>query len=86
MSDSKYLYCFCSTQLKWITRKAPFGNANLKDEDLSINFAAETKANDIVTVIATEALTDNETWLAMKEGELTIFEKGELLFQALFVE
>lgn len=84
MSDSKYLYCFCSTKLSWITRRAPFGEATLKDEDLSVNFVNETTPNDIVTVISTEPLTDNEAWTKMNPGELLVFEKGEVAFNGRF--
>lgn len=84
MSDSKYLYCFCSTKLSWITRRAPFGEATLKDEDLSVNFVNETTPNDIVTVISTEPLTDNEAWTKMHPGELLVFEKGEVAFNGRF--
>lgn len=84
MSDSQYLYCYCSTKLTWITRRAPFGQANLKDEDVSINFAKETTPNDIVTVVSTEALTKNETWQQMKPGEMLVIKGGEGVYQNNF--
>ncbi len=78
LSDSKYLYCYCSTKLCWITRCSPFGVAKLKDHELSVNFTDETTPNDIVTVIATAPLTENESWTQMEPGELVVFEKGRV--------
>lgn len=80
-SDSKYLYCYCATKLSWITRKAPFGVANLKDEDLKINFREETTPNDVVSVIATQPLTDNESWYQLAKGDMLVFEKGRVIKQ-----
>ncbi len=79
MSDSTYLYAYCSTKLSWITRKAPFGEANLKDVDLQVNFVNETTLSDVVTVVATEPLTHNEEWNTMSEGELVVFRNGSLI-------
>lgn len=76
MSDDKYLYAYCSTKLSWITRRAPFGEAHLKDTEVLIDFEKETTPNDIVTVIATEPLTDNEEWHKMAKGTLEVFHHG----------
>ncbi len=79
LSNSQYLFAYCSTKLYWITRKAPFGEASLRDSDLSINFIKETTPTDIVTVVATEPLTQDETWNSIQPGQLVVFEKGVLL-------
>jgi glutamine amidotransferase len=79
LSDSEYLYAYCSTQLHWITRRAPFGVAHLSDADVSIDFCKETTPNDVVTVIATEPLTKNESWHKLEEGELVIFREGDVI-------
>ena len=76
LSNGKYLITFCSTKLSWIMRKSPFGEAHLQDDDITIDFAKETTQQDIVTIIATEPLTDNEAWNTMQGGELQIFEDG----------
>jgi len=81
MSDSNYLYCYCSTNLCWITRRAPFGVAELKDDDVQINFKDETTLNDVVSVIATAPLTTNEEWNVMSKGELIVFKQGEVVAQ-----
>ena len=42
----------------------------------SIDFAAETTPDDIVTRITTRPLTDNEEWGMCKSGEFIAFEQG----------
>lgn len=76
LSESQYLFTYCTTKLSWLTRKAPFGEASLKDEDLTVDFCKETTDKDVVTVIATEPLTDNEAWITLKTGELVVFKGG----------
>ncbi len=77
MSDGEYVMTYCTNHLYWITRRAPFGKATLIDEDVTINFQEETTPNDIVSVIATQPLTDNEDWRRMKPGEYGVFYLGE---------
>ncbi|WP_136680902.1 class II glutamine amidotransferase [Neptunomonas sp. XY-337] len=76
LSDSSLLYAYCSSKLSWLTRRAPFGEATLMDDELTVDFCKETTPNDIVTVIATEPLTDNEQWTALQSGELVLFRDG----------
>ncbi|MGF1749765.1 class II glutamine amidotransferase [Vibrio cionasavignyae] len=79
LSDGEFVMTFCTNHLYWITRKAPFGKATLLDEDVTINFQVETTPNDVVSVIATQPLTGNETWHRMKPGEFNLFHFGELV-------
>ncbi|SFG54738.1 class II glutamine amidotransferase [Neptunomonas qingdaonensis] len=76
LSESQYLLAYCTTKLSWLTRSAPFGEASLKDDDMTVDFCTQTTDKDIVTVVATEPLTDNEAWIAIKTGELVVFRKG----------
>lgn len=79
--DAEYLYAYCSTKLHVITRRAPFGRAKLNDTELSVDFGTETTPNDIVTVVATQPLTNNESWRALAEGEFLVLKEGlELTF------
>ena len=80
LCDSDWLFAYCTTKLHWITRRAPFGVAQLKDCDLTVDFRGETQENDIVTVIATEPLTDNEEWQSIQTGEARVFREGEICF------
>lgn len=77
LSDGQYLFVFCSNKLSWITRRSPFGEAKLCDDDIKVDFSSVTTENDIVTVIATTPLTNNEHWQEMKPGELRVFKEGE---------
>lgn len=79
LSDSRSLYGFCSTNLAFLTRRAPFGSATLIDEDLTVDFAQETTPTDVVTIVATRALTRDEAWTVVPRGTLVVFRDGELL-------
>ena len=79
LCDADTLYCYCSTHLAWLTRRAPFGEASLIDRELTVDFARETTRNDIVTVIATHPLTHHEPWQRMGAGEMVQFRDGLVL-------
>lgn len=79
LSDGEYVMAYCTNHLYWLTRRAPFGQATLIDEDVTINFQEETTPDDIVSIIATQPLTDNECWHRMKPGEYGVFHFGELI-------
>ena len=76
LCDSRNLYCYCSTDLTWLTRRAPFGEASLLDTELTVDFARETTPKDIVTVITTKPLTHDEPWVIMERGGLVVFRDG----------
>lgn len=78
LTDGVYLMCYCSNNLAYITRRAPFGEAKLIDTEMSVDFQHETTPNDIVTVIATRPLTDNESWYKFSEGQWCLFRLGEV--------
>ena len=77
LSDGRYLMAYCSTHLHWITRRAPFGKATLLDQDVEIDFQQHTTPQDIVSVVATQPLTGNETWHRIVPGEWVLFCLGE---------
>lgn len=77
LSDGCFVMAYCSTNLHWITRRAPFGKATLLDEDVEIDFQKHTTSDDIVTVIATQPLTSNEIWHSIASGEFALFHFGE---------
>lgn len=76
LSDGRTIYAFCGKRLSWITRRAPFGLATLSDADVDIDFANETTPNDVVSIIATQPLTNNETWKIMQPGDFQVFRNG----------
>ncbi len=77
LSDGCFVMGYCSTDLYWITRRAPFGKATLIDQDVEIDFQRQTTPKDVVTVIATQPLTGNETWHKVAPGESVLFRLGE---------
>ena len=77
MTDGEYMLCYCTTKLYWITRRAPFSRVELIDETYFVNFASETTPTDVVTIVATQPLTRNETWQKMETGEFAVFRFGE---------
>lgn len=81
LSNGDTLVAHCSTRLNYIVRKAPFHEAHLTDEDVTVDFRQLTTQNDRVAVITTLPLTDNEDWVAMKPGTLWMFHEGEVLHQ-----
>ncbi|HAI97826.1 MAG: class II glutamine amidotransferase [Cycloclasticus sp.] len=83
MSDAENLYVYCNTKLSWLTRQAPFVEAQLVDADLCVDFKKETAQEDVVTVIATEPLTSNEQWAKMAVGEFSVFRLGEKEFTSV---
>lgn len=81
LTDSQMIFAFCSTTLYWITRKAPFGQAQLLDEDMTIDFSQKTTPRDQVTIIATQALTKNEQWNKIEIATMVVFHEGKVKFQ-----
>lgn len=77
ITDGECLVAYCSNNLHWITRRAPFGKASLIDVEVAVDFHKETTDKDIVTVIATKPLTDDETWHKMSPGHWHLFCLGE---------
>lgn len=86
ISDGDYLMCFCTNNLSYITRRAPFGKAKLIDTDVVIDFDQETTPNDVVSIIATRPLTDNENWRIMQPGEWKLFRLGEIITEGVAAE
>lgn len=79
LTDGEYLFAYCSNNLHWITRRAPFGEAQLIDSDMVVDFKEVTTTNDIVTIIATQPLTDNEQWHKMQPQDWQLFKLGETI-------
>ncbi|MCD3178280.1 L,D-transpeptidase family protein [Salmonella enterica subsp. enterica serovar Enteritidis] len=83
--DGKYLMihgacvsvgCYAMTD-SGIDEIFQFGVATLVDQDMEIDFSSQTTPNDVVTVIATQPLTGNETWQKIMPGEWALFCLGE---------
>lgn len=79
LSNGDILFVHASTLLYYIVRQAPFGEAHLIDNDMTIDFAAVTTPDDRVAVIATQPLTANETWTQLAVNELVAFRDGDII-------
>ena len=76
LSNGQALWAYCSTQLHFVERAHPFGQATLADDDVSVDFAALTTPDDRIAIVATQPMTCNERWVAMAPGELRAFVRG----------
>ncbi|HFC8537044.1 TPA: class II glutamine amidotransferase [Neisseria bacilliformis] len=79
LSDGQVMFAHASTLLYYIVRQAPFGEARLLDDDITVDFSAVTTPNDRVAVIATLPLTENETWRQFACDELAMFRDGAIV-------
>jgi len=79
LSNGDWLFTFCTTKMAAITRRAPFGPAELKDTELTVDFAAETTPADVVSIIATAPLTCDENWEIYQPGEWRLWQLGEVV-------
>lgn len=79
LSNGDWLFTFCTTKMASITRRAPFGPAELKDTELAVDFASETTPADVVSIIATEPLTCDESWERYQPGEWRLWQLGEVI-------
>lgn len=79
LADGEFLYARCDTRLWHIVRRAPFGRATLKDDELSIDFSSVTTPTDRVAVISTAPLTVDERWTRGEPATLWVFRRGALL-------
>lgn len=77
LTDGRAIYCWRTTKLVSITRRAPFGAARLQDADMTVDFAQVTTENDVVSVIATDPLTDNEDWDEIPKNQVCVLVDGE---------
>lgn len=78
LSNGEWLFTYCTTKLVSITRRAPFGPAQLKDADLTVDFGTQTTPDDVVSVIATEPLTRDESWDVYQPHEWRLWIAGEV--------
>jgi predicted glutamine amidotransferase len=79
LSNGEFMAAHCSTKLASVIRKAPFAVAQLKDQDMSVDFSSVTTPQDRVAVIATNPLTENEEWLIHDPGTLLLFQEGSII-------
>jgi glutamine amidotransferase len=76
LSNGDCLFAHRSTQLHYLVRQAPFAVAHLKDQDVAVDFSELTTPEDRVALVATQPLTDNETWAPLPVDRVTLFADG----------
>jgi len=76
LSNGRALFAHCASRLSYIVRQAPFAQAHLTDQDVSVDFRELTTPADRVAVVATIPLTDNETWTTIPPGTLLALVDG----------
>jgi len=81
LSNGDCLYAHCSTKLNYLVRQAPFAEAHLIDEDVTMDFSTVMSSGERAVVIATTPLTD-EDWIPMRAGSLWCFEDGKVIANA----
>ncbi|MDQ6685767.1 MAG: class II glutamine amidotransferase [Pseudomonadota bacterium] len=79
LGNGQALWAHCSTRLFHLVRRHPFGQASLSDDDMTVDFAAQTSSRDRVAVVVTEPLTSDETWDAFAPGEMRVFVDGDVV-------
>ena len=78
LSNGERLFAHCASRLSYVLREAPFAVAHLADQDVSVDFSQLTTPEDRVAIVATQPLTDNETWHGIPRGTLLAFRHGAL--------
>jgi predicted glutamine amidotransferase len=76
LSDGIHFFAYCSTLLGYVVRQAPFAQAHLVDQDITVDFQELTTPQDRVAIIATTPLTDNEVWTTITPNQLMLFRDG----------
>jgi glutamine amidotransferase len=76
LSNGQALWAHASTKLCYLVREYPFGEVQLKDDDVRVDLSELNGPDDRVAIVVTEPLTTNETWTAMGAGELYTFVDG----------
>ena len=76
LSYGDHLFAYCTDNLSYVLRHAPFMAAHLKDQDIEVEFSQVTTPNDRIAIVATEPLTDNERWMPFSSGQPVVFQDG----------
>jgi predicted glutamine amidotransferase len=76
LSNGQALWAHASTHLHLLERQHPFQATQLLDADLRVDFSQHTSPTDRVALVATQPLTANEPWQALRAGELAVLRHG----------
>ena len=85
LSDGQALYAHCSTNLHLLTRRHPFPHARLVDRDMSLDLGPLNAEGEVMSLLATEPLTLDEPWQALRTGEFVVVVGGQVVWQEIHV-
>lgn len=77
ISNSEWLFAYCSTKLASITHRMRLLGGDTSTEPGATENAPSADA--IATLIATEPLTPDETWVPLQSGQWKLWRQGTLL-------
>lgn len=77
LSDAKFLYAYCGKKMFWVTREYPFQPTHYIDTDKTVDFEQYLNKEDIITIIASSPITENEEWHQMQKGDFYVFNNGK---------
>jgi predicted glutamine amidotransferase len=80
LSDSVYLYAHCSTSLFYVERQCASALESFCGEALRVELVPAQAGPQQVSLIATQPLTADETWLQLPLGEVVAFQNGRRIF------
>ncbi|MCG2584353.1 class II glutamine amidotransferase [Massilia sp. TS11] len=78
LSDGLVMFAHATTRLYCVERAYPFQSACSRDTGSVVMLGHVNHLDDRMSVIATEALTDDESWLPLPSAELLLFHGGRL--------
>ncbi|MFA9486482.1 class II glutamine amidotransferase [Moraxella haemolytica] len=81
ISNGSWQLAYAGSLLFYLTRKAPFGEAQLSDGEMSVNFGDVATDKDKVTILVTIPLTTNENWQQIAVDECVVFADGDVVFR-----
>jgi glutamine amidotransferase len=76
LSNGQALWAHCSTRLHALERSQPFSTAQLRDEELTVDFVPRNQPQDRAAIVVTEPLTTHENWVTLETEELAVFVDG----------
>lgn len=77
LSNGQALWAHASTHLHYLQRRHPFTHAQLKDEDLRIDFSEHNNPQDKIAVVVTAPLTTDEDWQPFAPLSMKVFADGQ---------
>lgn len=76
LSDAKHLYAFCGKKMCWVMREFPFQETRYIDTNNVVDINQHMQREDVMSIIATSPLTENENWTIMQTGDFYVFKDG----------